>query len=78
MERRYLNILFFFFFFFFFFCHRCHQGDPVSPFLFILCAEILGIILRNNKDIKAIVINNKEHKSSQYADDTLFIFDGTS
>ena len=56
----------------------CRQGDPVSPFLFILCVEILGIMIRNNKDIKGIIINDKEHKLSQYADDTLFFLDGTS
>ena len=56
----------------------CGQGDPVSPFLFVPCAKILGIMIRKNKDIKGIVINNKEHKLSQYADDTLFILDGTS
>ena len=43
----------------------CRQADPVSPFLFVLCAEILGIMIRNNKDIKGIVINNKEHTLSQ-------------
>ena len=51
----------------------CRQRDPVSSFLLVLCAEILGIMIRNNKDIKGIVINNKEHKLSQHADDTLFI-----
>ena len=56
----------------------CRQGDPVSPFLFILCVEILGIMIRNDKDIKGIIINDKEHKLSQYADDTLFFLDGTS
>ena len=50
----------------------------MSPFLFILCVEILGILIRNNKDIKGIIINEKEHKLSQYADDTLFFLDGTS
>ena len=50
----------------------------MSPFLFILCVEILGIMIRNNKNIKGIIINKKEHKLSQYADDTLFLLDGTS
>ena len=40
--------------------------------------EILGILIKNNKDIKGIIINEKEHKLSQYADDTLFFLDGTS
>ena len=49
----------------------------MSPFLLILCAEVLGVMIRNNKDINGIVINDKEHKSSQYADDTLFMLDGS-
>ena len=53
-------------------------GDPVSAFLFILCAEILGIMIRNNMNISGIIIDGKEHKLSQYADDTLFLLDGTS
>ena len=48
----------------------CRQGDPVSTFLFTLCAEILGIMIRNNINISGIIINDKEHKLSQYADDT--------
>ena len=32
-------------------------------------------MIRNNKDINGIVINDKELKSSQYADDTLFMLD---
>ena len=48
----------------------CRWGDHVSTFLFILCAECLAIIIRNNKNINGIIINNKEHKLSQYADDT--------
>ena len=55
----------------------CRQGDPISPYLFILCAEILGKMIRKNNDIKGISINGKEFKLSQYADDTQLILDGT-
>ena len=55
----------------------CRQGDLISPYIFILCAEILGKIIRNNKDIKGIHINNKEFKLSQYADDTQLLLDGS-
>ena len=55
----------------------CRQGDPVAPYLFILCAEILAILIKQNTDIKGIFIDNKEHKISQYADDTSFVLDGS-
>ena len=55
----------------------CRQGDPISPYIFILCAEILGQMLRNNKNIKGININNREFLLSQYADDTQVFLDGS-
>ena len=55
------------------FCRGCRQGYPISPYLFILCVEILGIMIRENKHIKGIFVNNVEHKLSQYADDTEFL-----
>ena len=55
----------------------CRQGDPLSPYIFLLCAEVLGQMLRKHINIKGIVINNKEMKISQYADDTQILLDGT-
>jgi exonuclease III len=55
----------------------CRQGDPLSPYIFIICAEILAILIRNSKDIDGININGQEYLISQYADDTSFILDGT-
>ena len=45
--------------------------------MFILCAEILSIRLRNNKNIKGINIDNVELKFSQYADDATAFLDGS-
>ena len=55
----------------------CRQGDPVAPYIFLLAAEILAILIKNNDSIKGIIINNEEHKISQYADDTSLILDGS-
>ena len=51
----------------------CRQGDPVSPYLFILCAEVLAIMVREESEIKGIDIRGCEHKISQFADDTQLI-----
>ena len=52
------------------------QGDPLSPYLFILATEILTLNLKNNPDIKGIEIDGTEYLNSLYADDSsLFLED---
>ena len=53
------------------------QGDPLSPYLFLLCAEILSQILRENNQIKGLKIRDKEAFLSQFADDTALYLDGS-
>jgi len=55
----------------------CRQGDPISPYIFILCVEILGIAIRTNKNIKGITLWNTMFKIAQYADDTSLLLDGS-
>ena len=43
---------------------------PGSGYLFLLCAEILVIQVKNNNRIKGIEINNNNEVLSQFADDT--------
>lgn len=54
----------------------CRQGDPLSPYLFLLCGEILAIMIRNNDKIRGIQIKDNIYKISQYADDTTLYLDG--
>ena len=49
------------------------QGDVLSAYLFILALEVLLIQIRENNDIKGIIINNTDIKLSAYADDTYFL-----
>ena len=57
--------------------HGCRQGDPIPPYIFILCVEILGILIINCNDIKGIKFSNIELKVIQYADDTPLILNCT-
>ena len=55
----------------------CRQGDPISPYLFLLCVEILAIKLKGNEKIKGIKVGNIIHLISQFADDTSLFLDGS-
>ena len=62
----------------FFLQRGCRQGDPISPYIFfLLCVEILAILIKNNENIKGIRVGDKEFVISQYADDTSLILDGS-
>ena len=55
----------------------CRQGDPLSPYLFILSIEVLCILIRCNERIKGIPVNDIQLKLSLYADDAIFFLDGS-
>ena len=56
----------------------CRQGDPIAPYLFIISAQILFLLIENNKCIGGIKIGRGNYKITQFADDTTLILDGTS
>ena len=39
----------------------CRQGDPISPYIFLICSEVLACMIRQNPKIKGYVIFNKEN-----------------
>ena len=55
----------------------CRQGDPISPYLFILCAEILAIKIRQEPGVKGFKIGDWQHKIDMYADDLTAYLDGS-
>ena len=48
------------------------QGDPISASLFILCLEIVFILIKANKKVKGINIFEHTYLYLAYADDTTF------
>ena len=52
------------------------QGDPLSPYLFILSLELMSAAIKNDTNINGIKINNSEYILSQYADDSSLLLDG--
>ena len=48
------------------------QGNPISAYVFILCLEILFILIKNDPNIKGIEIFEYCYLYTAYADDTTF------
>ena len=48
------------------------QGDPILAYVFILCLEIVFILIKANKRVKGINIFKHTYLYSAYTDDTTF------
>lgn len=53
------------------------QGCSLSPYLFLLCVEVLAIKLRADTIFKGYPIGTDSVKLSLYADDTTIFLDGS-
>jgi hypothetical protein len=43
----------------------CRQGDPLSPYLFIIGVELLSLNLKRNPDIQGIRLNRAPFQNQQ-------------
>ena len=55
----------------------CRQGDPLSPYIFLIVIECALEMIRQNSNIKGVRMGGTEFKVSAYADDVLCFLDGS-
>ena len=55
----------------------CRQVDPISPYIFIICPELLSQAIKNCRDIRDLEINGVGNKLTQFAGDTTLFLDGS-
>ena len=53
------------------------QGCPLSPYLFIICIELMSYAMRHDENVKGITIYNSEVKNTLFADDSTIILNGS-
>ena len=56
----------------------CRQGDPIAPYVFLLVAEILSLLIEKNQNIKGLKVGEFVLRITQFADDATILLDGSS
>ena len=57
-----------------------NQGCPISPYLFLVCSEVMAHCIKQNKKVRGIELGGVEYVISQFADDTFLylVYDAVS
>ena len=53
----------------------CHQGCPLSPYLYLVCGQVLSQLIKDHSGIHGIRWESLEYLIAQFADDTQLFLD---